>query len=257
MRHHVSNWSWREVWLVASAGIFLIGGAWLGAAAPPAPIPAAEVARRGARVFRRERCFFCHTLNETPASAAFDPARSGLDLGHEGGRRTDDWQVVHLINPGAVVGGSAMPSFAHLSQDDLIALVAFLQSQSQSPETTSAPETMLAIGDSVENYRAGGALYQTHCAGCHGEGGNGIGIVGQLLRPAPRDFTDVAWMSKQLDERLFAVIADGVPQTAMPDYRDVLSPQERALVVRYLRYFADPLARQFVEQGLPRPLLTP
>jgi len=81
--------------------------------------------------------------------------------------------------------------------------------------------------------------------------------MGQLLRPAPRDFTDVAWMSKQLDERLFAVIADGVPQTAMPDYRDVLSPQERALVVRYLRYFADPLARQFVEQGLPRPLLTP
>src|SRR3970040_247675 len=120
MRHRVSNWSWRGVWLVASAGIFLIGGAWLGAAAPPAPIPAAEVARRGARVFRRERCFFCHTLNETPASAAFDPARSGLDLGHEGGRRTDDWQGAHLINPGAGVGGWGMPSVRHLPPRALI-----------------------------------------------------------------------------------------------------------------------------------------
>jgi cytochrome c oxidase cbb3-type subunit 3 len=116
---------------------------------------------------------------------------------------------------------------------------------------------MPAIGDAVENYRAGKTLYEAHCAGCHGEGGNGIGGVGQLLRPEPRDFTDVAWMSKQSDERLFAVLADGLPQTAMPGYRGVLSLIERALVVRYLRYFADPLARQYMEQGLPRPVPAP
>jgi cytochrome c oxidase cbb3-type subunit 3 len=116
---------------------------------------------------------------------------------------------------------------------------------------------MSAISDSLENYRAGKALYQANCVGCHGAEGNGVGGVGQLLQPEPRDFTQVAWMSKQSDERLFAVIADGVPQTAMPGYRDVLSPNERAIIVRYLRYFADPVARQFMEQGLPRPLSTP
>lgn len=257
MRHHISNWSWREVLLAAFAGVFLAGGAWLGTSARPAPTSADEAAQRGALVFRRERCFFCHTQDGTVTPAAFDLTRSGPDLAHEGGRRTDDWHLAHLIDPGAVVGGSAMPSFANLSQDDLTALVAFLQSQSPSPEATSVPEAMPTIGDAVENYRAGKTLYEAHCAGCHGEGGNGIGVVGQLLRPEPRDFTDVAWMSKQSDERLFAVIADGVPQTAMPGYRDVLSLNERALIVRYLRYFVDPVAKQFMEQGLPRPLSTP
>jgi mono/diheme cytochrome c family protein len=150
-----------------------------------------------------------------------------------------------------------MPSFAYLPQDDVMALVAFLQSQRPSPQMTGAPETMPVIGDSLENYRAGRALYQADCVGCHGEEGNGTGVVGHLLQPEPRDFADVAWMSKQSDERLFAVIADGVPQTAMPGYRDVLSLNERALIVRYLRYFVDPVAKQFMEQGLPRPLSTP
>jgi mono/diheme cytochrome c family protein len=243
--------------LAAFAGIFLVGGVWLGASARPAPAPHDALVVRGALIFRRERCFFCHTQNGSPAPAAFDPARSGPDLGHEGGRRTDDWHVAHLIDPGAVVGGSAMPAFAHLPQDDLTAIVAFLQAQGPLPRVTGAPETMSAISDSLENYRAGKALYQANCVGCHGAEGNGVGGVGQLLQPEPRDFTKVAWMSKQSDERLFAVIADGVPQTAMPGYRGVLSPNERAIIVRYLRYFADPVARQFMEQGLPRPLSTP
>lgn len=252
MKHHVSNGSWREVLLAAFAGVFVIGGAWLGASARPAPASDDELALRGAAIFRRERCFFCHTLNGPPTPPAFDLARSGPDLGREGGRRTDDWHVAHLIRPSAVVGGSAMPSFAHLSQDDLSAVIAFLQSQSPLPKATEAVETMAVVSDSLENYRAGRALYQAQCAGCHGDEGNGIGVVGQLLQPEPRDLTDVAWMSKQSDERLFAVITDGAPQTAMPGYRGVLSPDERALVVRYLRYLADPVARQFMEQGLPR-----
>lgn len=257
MKHYVSNWSWREVGLAAFAGIFLVGGVWLGASARPASVSGDELARRGALIFRRERCFFCHTQNGSPAPAAFDPARSGPDLGHEGGRRADDWHMAHLIDPRAVVSGSAMPAFAYLSQDDLTAIVAFLQSRGSWPRVTGAPETMPANGDSLENYRAGRALYQANCVGCHGAEGNGVGVVGQLLRPEPRDFTKVAWMSKQSDERLFAVIADGVPQTAMPGYRDVLSPNERAIIVRYLRYFADPVARQFMEQGLLRPRSTP
>ncbi len=257
MKHHISNGSWREVCLAAFAGVFLVGGVWLGASARPAPASDDELALRGAMIFRRERCFFCHTLNGSPTPAAFNPVRSGPDLGRDGGQRADDWHIAHLIDPGAVVAGSAMPSFAYLPQDDVMALVAFLQSQRPSLQMTGAPETMPVIGDSLENYRAGRALYQANCVGCHGEEGNGIGVVGHLLQPEPRDFADVAWMSKQSDERLFAVIADGVPQTAMPGYRDVLSLNERALIVRYLRYFVDPVAKQFMEQGLPRPLSTP
>ncbi|MBI3761144.1 MAG: c-type cytochrome [Chloroflexi bacterium] len=270
MRHQVSNWSWREVILAGFAGAFLAAGAWIGVSARPASPAGDSLTARGAAVFRRERCFFCHTMEKEDGrrmkdeelgfglqSTSFDLAHSGPDLREAGGRRTDDWHLAHLVHPSAVVAGSAMPSFADLPPEDLRALIAFLQSQSQWPETASTPEAVPAIDDTLDNYREGRGLYLAQCAGCHGEGGNGIGVVGPLLRPEPRDFTDVAWMHKQSGERLFAVIADGVPRTAMPGYRDTLSATDRARLVLYLRYFGDPVGRQFMEQGLPRPSTAP
>jgi glucose/arabinose dehydrogenase/sugar lactone lactonase YvrE len=70
------------------------------------------------------------------------------------------------------------------------------------------------------------ALYQQHCAACHGrqaEGGSG----GPLLGPA--------WRHGGTDEALARVIAQGVPGTPMPPWQTVLSePQIRSLVI-YLR----------------------
>lgn len=257
MRHHVSNWSLREVLLAAAAGLFLAAGAWLGVASPPAAGAHDEQIARGAAVFRRERCVFCHTLEGGAAGAVALAPGDAPDLGREGGRRSDDWHRAHLIDPRAVVAGSAMPSYGHLPESDIAALVAFLQAQGTAPATPISSEAMPLIGDTLESYRSGQRLYRAHCAGCHGENGNGNGVVGQLLAPEPRDLADASWMSKQSDARLFEVISTGIPGTAMPGYRDGLSPDERAVLVRYLRYFADPVAKQFMEQGLPRPATVP
>jgi hypothetical protein len=81
--------------------------------------------------------------------------------------------------------------------------------------------------------------------------------VGPVLQPEPRDLTDVAWLAKQTDARLFVVVSDGVSETAMPGYRDTLSAGDWVLVVHYIRYFGDPLARQFLEQGFFYPLSSP
>jgi mono/diheme cytochrome c family protein len=46
------------------------------------------------------------------------------------------------------------------------------------------------------------------------------------------------------------VITIGKPHTAMPGFKDILNPVERAAVLRYIEYFADPVAKERVEVGL-------
>ena len=255
MRRTVGTWSWRESILTACGAAFLAGGAWLALGTSPLPEPSDPLAAEGAGIFRRERCVFCHTLTGTTNSPGL--TQTGPDLREPGRQRSDDWHVAHLLQPDAVVAASTMPSFGYLPEQELRALVAYLQTLSPSGPAASTPEGMTAVEFTLQIYRQGRDLYGAHCAGCHGEGGRGNGVVGHVLQPEPRDLTDVAWLTKRSDAQLFEVLTDGVPETAMPGYRDSLTPVERALIVHYVRAFGDPLARQFLEQGFFYPLSSP
>jgi len=258
MRRRVGTWSWRESVLTACGAVFLAGGAWLALGASPLLEPSDQLANQGGGIFRRERCMFCHTLTGISPSSSLDLTQSGPDLREPGRQRSDDWHLAHLLRPEAVVAGSTMPSYAHLPPEELSALVAYLQSLAPAaapPEPR--PETMPTVDFSLENYRRGRDLYDAQCSGCHGPQGKGNGEVGSVLQPEPRDLTDVAWLAKQSDARLFAVVSDGLAETAMPGYRDTLTPAELVLVVHFVRYFGDPLARQFLEQGFFYPLSSP
>jgi len=77
------------------------------------------------------------------------------------------------------------------------------------------------------------------------------GRYSKVQAPEPRDFTNAAWMSKQTDRYLFSVISGGKPHTAMLGHADLFTPLQRALLVQYVRYFAEPAERQRLEEGLP------
>ena len=97
------------------------------------PYPALQLAGRD--VYIREGCYNCHsqmirTLRfETERYGHYSMAgesvydrpfqwgskRTGPDLARIGGRYSDDWQRVHLINPRDVVPESNMPSFPYLA----------------------------------------------------------------------------------------------------------------------------------------------
>ncbi|HET7010950.1 MAG TPA: c-type cytochrome [Anaerolineales bacterium] len=256
MRRHAGAWSWKETAVGLFASSFLAAGAWLAFAAAPLPASSEPLAGQGSRIFRRERCAFCHSLNGE-STRAEDPAQNGPDLREPGRRRSDDWHLAHLLHPDLVVAGSTMPSYARLAPDELRALIAYLQSFAPPAPSPSLVEEMPSLEFSIEAYRQGRHLYDLHCSGCHGPQGKGNGVVGAVLDPEPRDLTDVAWLSKQSDARLFAVLAEGLPGTAMPGYREALTPEERMLVVYYMRAFGDPLARQYLEQGFFYPLTSP
>ena len=99
------------------------------------PYPALQLAGRD--VYVREGCYNCHsqmirTLRfETERYGHYSLAgesvydrpfqwgskRTGPDLARVGGRYSDDWQRVHLINPRDVVPESNMPSFPWLEHN--------------------------------------------------------------------------------------------------------------------------------------------
>jgi cytochrome c oxidase cbb3-type subunit 2 len=107
------------------------------------PYPALNLAGRD--VYIREGCYLCHSQmirpfrSETerygPYSLAgesvydhpfqFGSKRTGPDLARVGGRYSDDWHRVHLLNPRDVVPESNMPRFPWLKDNtvdgDLVA----------------------------------------------------------------------------------------------------------------------------------------
>ncbi len=99
------------------------------------PYPALQLAGRD--IYVREGCYNCHsqmirTLRfETERYGHYSVAgesvydrpfqwgskRTGPDLARVGGRYSDDWHRVHLINPRDVVPESNMPSFPWLAEN--------------------------------------------------------------------------------------------------------------------------------------------
>jgi mono/diheme cytochrome c family protein len=93
---------------------------------------------------------------------------------------------------------------------------------------------------------AGRALYDTHCWTCHGEEGDGLGPVADYLWPRPRDFTIASFKLRTTpsgelptDEDLYRSISLGLPGSAMPAWRSVLTPAERWQVIAYIKTFGD------------------
>ncbi len=82
----------------------------------------------------------------------------------------------------------------------------------------AVPEERLRSATAREHGRA---LFLQHCALCHGERADGRGVRRQALSTPPRDFTDPAWRQRTSPRRVFHVIREGSPGTAMPAWKSL------------------------------------
>ena len=98
-----------------------------------------------------------------------------------------------------------------------------------------------AIG--AGNAEAGGRLYQTRCAPCHGPDGKAATPTAQALTPKPRDHTDGAYMNQLSQEHLVKVIKNGGPAVGkspiMPPNPD-LNDQQMDDIIAFVRTLAVP-----------------
>jgi hypothetical protein len=101
---------------------------------------AAEALTLGRKLYTGEGCWHCHSQFVRPVSneslrygpvsrteeyqnalqrpVLFGTRRVGPDLSREGGRRSNDWQAVHLFKPRTVSTGSPMPEYAWFFDGD-------------------------------------------------------------------------------------------------------------------------------------------
>ncbi len=102
---------------------------------------------------------------------------------------------------------------------------------------------------SLRQAQLGRDVYGTYCVGCHGEKGDGNGPAARFLDPRPRDFrlgrlkfASVASGDPPRDDDYLRTIKHGLSGTAMPSFA-LLTDQERAAVLSYVRGFIDPSNR--------------
>jgi len=101
--------------------------------------PYSALRLEGRDVYIREGCYTCHSQMIRPFRAETEryghysvagesvydhpfqwgSKRTGPDLARVGGRYSDDWQRVHLINPRDVVPESNMPGFPWLAENEI------------------------------------------------------------------------------------------------------------------------------------------
>jgi mono/diheme cytochrome c family protein len=100
------------------------------------------------------------------------------------------------------------------------------------PPATATPRpavisvTFPAVAPSAQ---AGQAIYQAHCATCHG-------VDGQGTVEKARDFSDMDYLRGAVPADFYQVITDGEGQ--MPGFKDQLSDEERWNTTFYLWSFA-------------------
>jgi cytochrome c oxidase cbb3-type subunit 3 len=90
---------------------------------------------------------------------------------------------------------------------------------------TSAEESQLEQGKS---------LYEFYCYQCHAYSGNANTVAATYLNPKPRDFTR-ANSSRLTREQMLRAVQHGKPGTAMTSFARVLSSEDMAAVVDYVR----------------------
>ncbi|MEW6128733.1 MAG: MbnH family di-heme enzyme [Acidobacteriota bacterium] len=82
----------------------------------------------------------------------------------------------------------------------------------------------------------GRALYNQHCASCHGADGKAQTAAAKALKKKPTDLTDHHTHFLK-DGEIYWVIANGIRTSGMPAYKTKMSERERWQVVSYVRQF--------------------
>lgn len=103
----------------------------------------------------------------------------------------------------------------------------------------------------------GAALYERHCAACHGASGDGQGPAAYLLLPKPRVFTLGVYKFRETpsgslptDADLLRTLQRGIPGTAMPAWNR-LPETDLAAVVAHIKSFSPVFGEEEPEPPIP------
>lgn len=85
-------------------------------------------------------------------------------------------------------------------------------------------------------------LWEDNCAFCHGSDGTGENWIGSFLDPQPRNLSNPDFMNMMNRELLTVRIKNGLKNTSMPAWKDVLSEQQIQQIITYISEAFHPVA---------------
>ncbi len=94
--------------------------------------------------------------------------------------------------------------------------------------------TGFLLAATTEDLQRGEFIYRERCLECHGVAGKGDGIKAPFLSPRPGSLVSAATSAKS-DSELLRIIAKGKKHTAMPSWDGILSADDQAAVLQYIR----------------------
>jgi len=149
-------------------------------------------------------------------------------------------QVVQYLKTGsndvAVASGpmaeAVTNSTQHMTNDDLLAIAAYLQSLPGSTQTKPQPLTA-----TEQAMKQGANVYSANCSACHNSDGKGINQLAAGLgnNPAVQAANAQSLMTTVLQGGRGAVTLDNPTSGAMPSFAWKLSDQQVAAVLTYIR----------------------
>ncbi len=201
------------------------------------------------KVLYIDRCQTCHgcsgnglgtyagTKVVTPADFKQEPFRSMPD---------DQW--FWHVSEG--IQGSVMPPWREsLTEEQRWEVIHYIQQEFANPVERDPDEgdpsgqyanVENPLPKTVETDEAGKRIFTRECFVCHGDEGMGKGPYRDVLRPQPPDFSDSSHYGT-LQNPLFSDadyywrISEGLPWSAMPVWKVLLSEEERWQVTYYIR----------------------
>ncbi|HEY3266478.1 MAG TPA: cbb3-type cytochrome c oxidase subunit II [Armatimonadota bacterium] len=272
--------------LLAAALVVAVFPAW-NLRIPPSDIarPYTTLEARGRQVYIENGCTYCHSQYIRPqdwghgAVRVAQPGdyfydrphllgseRTGPDLSQEGGLRTDDWQLAHLVNPRYTRPASVMPEFTYMTSEERRAIIAYLNSlggkmadgrrarmdkwnvalmaayAQGTDKNISYLHSLVPAqwrtmpnpyGPTSESLARGRFVYQQECVGCHGNFGDGQGPAAKYLNPKPANFTSLRRIGAS-GGLIYYQVMNGITGSAMPSFKRELESEKIWDVSNYI-----------------------
>lgn len=191
------------------------------------PVTGAAV-EDGARLYERH-CAACHGLD--------GKGGVGVPLALPAFQSTvSDHYLESTIRRGRP--GRVMPAFSSLSDEDVKAIIGRIRSWYEGPVPADSGARVAG------NPEHGGALFAEHCAGCHGDKGQGGHGTGKTFS-RPRDFPIMApalnnpgFLAAASDAMIRATLIQGREGTPMPSFlKQGLADEDIDDIVSFVRAF--------------------
>lgn len=172
-------------------------------------------------------CFICHGVNgkgDGPLANKLDTKPANLTNNKRLAKKSDQ-DIYQIIEGTARHGNSGMPKWRiAISPTQIKGLVAYIRYLHRGKHKL------------IGNPEKGKSVYKRSCSACHGNEGEGDGVLTKVYSLEPANHVNAKRMDKMSNEAMVKLVTKGgAGASMMPGWKGILTKEEINDVVSYIR----------------------